>query len=146
MMLLVAIIAIDFATLQALLQHNVSLAVGRLLIGTVPMASILMAGVIFGLRHPRSRRFFLGFEVFGVIALALWGALGFFSTVSVFDRYSFIMRDIWIRILGSYPAFVPLPIAYVVFLIWMALPQVAFALVGGLAFHKFGIAERAERT
>ena len=148
MMLLVAIVAIDFAALQAI-QHNYAQAVRRLLTTTLGMANILLAGALFGLRRPGSRGFFLRFEVFGVVAMALWGALGFSIKAtygSPIDSYALIMRDIWIRILGSYPAFIPRPIAHVVFLIWMSLPPVAFALVGGLVFHKFRIAERAERT
>ena len=46
-----------------------------LVVGALPMANVLVAGLLIARQRPRSRPFLLGFEVFSAIALALYVVL-----------------------------------------------------------------------
>src|SRR4051794_35774045 len=46
--------------------------IGALLLGALPMANVLMFGLVIGLPRRGRRPFLLGFETFGATALALY--------------------------------------------------------------------------
>ena len=69
-MVAVAIAALDFGAIRALLRFA-SLMGELLILGTLPMANVLAVGLLIGQRRPGSRPFRLGFEAFGVMAVAL---------------------------------------------------------------------------
>ena len=74
MMVFVAVAALDFAAIRALVSSN-SLVAGLLLVGALPMANVLAVGLLVAQRWPRSRPFLLGFEVFGAMGLTLYVAM-----------------------------------------------------------------------
>jgi hypothetical protein len=75
LMVAVAIAGINFAAIRALLDLN-GTAAQLLLVGALPMANVLIVGIMIARQRVRSRPFLLGFEVFGAIALALYIYLG----------------------------------------------------------------------
>ena len=59
--------------------HNM-LVDDALVTGALPMANVVVVGLLTGLRRRRSRPFLSGFEVFGAMALALYVAGAIFFT------------------------------------------------------------------
>jgi hypothetical protein len=66
MMFLVAIAGIDFAGIRPLLDDNGQADTVRVLLslGALPVANVLVAGMLIARKRPGSRPFLLGFEVF----------------------------------------------------------------------------------
>jgi hypothetical protein len=62
-MFAIAFFAIDFTIMRALLDYPSPLG-EELLFGALPMANVLMVGVLIAQQRPRSRPFFVGFEFF----------------------------------------------------------------------------------
>src|SRR5262249_55663704 len=79
-MALIAIAALDFAAIRALLARHANVLDDQrgmcLLLGALPMANVLAVGMLVGQRRPGSRPFLMGFEAFGAMALAFFIALG----------------------------------------------------------------------
>ena len=75
LMVAVAIAALDFAAIGAILGSGTGDFGIFLLLGALPMANVLAVGILIGQRRPGSRPFLLGFEAFGAMALALYIAL-----------------------------------------------------------------------
>ena len=78
-MVAVAIAAIDLWAIQAVIasrEDRIRYVTGTfLLVGGLPMASVLAVGMLIRLRQSESRPFVLGFEVFGATALVSYVAL-----------------------------------------------------------------------
>jgi hypothetical protein len=81
LMVVIAITALDIVISQPLLRGvwggtppspNMP---WQLIVGALPMANLLAVCLLIGLRRPGSRRFVLGFVVFGAAALAIYIAL-----------------------------------------------------------------------
>ena len=70
-MVAVAIFAVDLAAIRAMLGFP---EVGLAVLGGLPMANILVVGNLVGRQRPGSRPFLIGFEAFGVMALAIFVA------------------------------------------------------------------------
>ena len=70
-MVFVAIAALDFGAIRAVFDRN-SRTSYLLGIGALPMANVLVVGLLIGHRRRGSRRFLLGFEAFGAMALAVY--------------------------------------------------------------------------
>jgi hypothetical protein len=137
MMASVAIAALDFAAMRALFGFGPS--TGELLtLGALPMANILAVGFLIGYRCPGSRPFLLGFEAFGVVALAVYIALVISSPAS---QYSYMkpLIDPLERNIGRDRPFVFLPIVCFVAVVMLGWPQVIFALIGGFLSRRFKI-------
>ena len=117
-------------------------------IGSLPMVDVLLLGLLLGRRRLASLPFLLGFEAFGVIALGLFVALAYFYTEEIVQPYVlwFLRLRPLQRFAANFSPVVRPPIFYSIAMLLVGLPQLAFALVGGLLVRKFGIAERAERT
>ena len=142
-MAFIAIAALEFAAIRALFGFGPR--PGELLmLGTLPMANILAVGFLISYRRPGSRTFLLGFEAFGAVALAFYVALAIFSPDS---QYSYIRPLInpMERIIGRDRPFVFIPIVCFVAVVILVLPQVAFAVLGGLLSRKFTITIRISR-
>jgi hypothetical protein len=69
-MVLVALAALNLGAMRAVSGFR-GFTRSLLTTGVLPMANVLIAGLLIGRRYPGSRRFVLGFEAFGVMALAV---------------------------------------------------------------------------
>jgi hypothetical protein len=69
-----ALVAVNFAAIQAILESH-SVAGEMLLFGAVPMANVLVIGLLVGRWRPGSRPYVLGFEAFGATALVAYVAI-----------------------------------------------------------------------
>ncbi len=77
LMVAVAIAAIDFAAIRALVDPRAVEAAAFLLMGALPMANVLIVALLIARQRARSRPFLLGFEVFGVLSLSVYVFLSF---------------------------------------------------------------------
>jgi hypothetical protein len=105
------------------------------------MANILTVGLLIGRRHRGSRPFLLGFEAFGAAALVLYLALvGLFAEGSVMPYLYLVLKPL-AKTIGLH-----IPVFYSVTAVMLGLPQLAFALIGGVLSRQFAIAEWPLRT
>ena len=159
-MVFVAVAALNFSAIRAWSHLRIGHGIGAngrsftwinntyddLLFGSLPMVNVLLLGLLLGQRRLASLPFLLGFEAFGVVALGLFVALAFFYTeefVHPYVLWFLRLRPIQ-RFAANFSPVVRLPIVYSIVMLLVGLPQLAFALMGGLLFRKFGIAESAE--
>ena len=70
LMVIVAFIALNCAALRAGFERR-SPSRLFLCLGCLPMANILAAGFLLGVRYPGIRRFLVGFETFGAMSLGV---------------------------------------------------------------------------
>jgi hypothetical protein len=140
-MVVVAVAAINFAAVRLELDHHNEFG-EMLVLGAMPMASVLAVGLLFGLRRPDRRPFLLGFTLFGAMALVFSVILMVFFREATVGLYrSLFLEPLW-RIIGPDRPVLWIPVAYSVAVVVLTLPQVAFALLGGFFFRKFRTAER----
>jgi hypothetical protein len=139
-MVIVAIAALNLTAIRAI-QDSETLAGEFLVVGALPMANILAVGILIGRRRRGSRPFFLGFEAFGVISLALYVVSAIFFRDRVFDPYLhlFLFLDPIMEIIGRRPAVVSVPIRISVSVVILVVPQLAFALLGGFLSRTYRI-------
>jgi hypothetical protein len=129
-MVAVAIIALDFAAIRALLGFD-SRVGNALLLVALPMVNVLAGSILIGQQHPGSRPFLLGFMAFGAMALALCVVLSFFRDAAALDDYIGLLSEPWEMIIRHAPSFDTDLISGLVIVVWVGWPQVAFALIGG---------------
>ena len=145
LMVAVAIAAIDFAAIRALLGLGASLVWGLLLVGALPMANVLIVGILIARQRVKSRPFLLGFEVFGAIALALYIYLATSSPLSPLsakgplESYLLLVFDPLNAVIGSNQPFVRAAIVLLVGIPMLVGPQLVFAVIGGLLSRRFKI-------
>jgi hypothetical protein len=142
-MVAVAIAALDFGAIRALLPRHANVVDDQrgmcLFLGALPMANFLAVGMLVGQRRPGSRPFLLGFEAFGAVALAFFIALA-----SCFPREVLLLYLTPVvvpieRSIGDDRPFVMFPIVGLVAVALLGWPQVAFALIGGFLSRRFKI-------
>jgi hypothetical protein len=144
-MALIAIAAFDFAVIRAM--PVIGPPTSELLVmGALPMANVLAVGLLIRQQRPGSRPFLLGFEAFGVMALALYVAFVVFSPQTVRDTYVKPLLEPIGRTIGPGRPLVFIASLCFVGVALLVLPQLAFALLGGYLSRKFGIAQRPGRT
>ncbi len=136
MIAFVAIAALDFGAIRALLGFN-SYWAALLLVGALPMANVLAVGILIGQQRPGSGQFLLRFEAFGAMALALYVAFSFVPNERAMTAYLAPFDDLWITI-GDLP-FVSIPFRYLFAGALCVWPQVAFALLGGFLSRRFKV-------
>jgi hypothetical protein len=142
----VAISALNFGVIRAVLDQR-GFESDLLGLGALPMANILAVGFLVGHWHSGSRRFLLGFEAFGVIALALYIASAYFSPFYLLDPYlELSLQPIRAAIAIDEPVFLPAVISAAI--VVLLLLQVIFALIGGFLTRKYRITitRRPDRT
>jgi hypothetical protein len=148
-MAFVAVIALEFGAIRALSamqlranlegSRDLSLMIGALALGAVPMANILAVGLLIGLWRRGTHPFLWGFETFGASALALYVA----GVSLLTEELARLLFDLIVKHLfttlwnGPYRNYVGHLIGYSVMIAVLALPQVAFALIGGFVFRYF---------
>jgi uncharacterized membrane protein YeiB len=134
-MAFVALAAFDLAAIRTLGDYR-SERGDLLLVGALPMANVLAVGMLTGLQDLRGRRFLLGFEAFGAMALAFYLLMAiFFSRVPY--RYVLPLVDHLMRALGDYGTLVCVSAICSAAAAMLVLPQVAFGLIGGLLLRRF---------
>lgn len=135
----VALAALEFGAIRAVTDYRGTTR-DSLAVGALPMANLLVVGLLVGLRCPGSRRFLLGFEVFGTTALALYIALAILFTDALVQSYLELaikpVRETLARTGWTTPR---LLVAYFIVSLWATLPQLAFALIGGFLARRFRI-------
>jgi hypothetical protein len=146
-MVLIAAIALEFGAIRALsamqLQanvegsHRLSLMIGALALGAIPMGNVLAVGLLIGLWRRGSHPFLWGIETFGAMALALYiVGVVFLIEDLVRPLFNLIVKHLFTTLSnGPYRNNVGHLIGYSVTIAILALPQVAFALIGGFLFR-----------
>lgn len=162
-MLVIAIAAVDFAAVRAVsdVQNKSRASLGRgskdpaefdrvvnrrtradlLASGALPTGNVLAVG-LFRYRRRRIHPFLLGFEAFGATALALYIAVASCVTYEGLRPYLDVVLDPLRKSVGPSPSLIYATVVYLTFAVILVLPQVAFALIGGLLFRRFGTAGR----
>ena len=137
-MVAVAITALDFTAIRTVLDSKSPLG-GVLLLGALPMANVLVVGLVNARQRPKTRLFLVGFELFGAIALASYIALSLLFPGGPIRPYVSIVLDPILATMGPAPPFIRFPIIWCVVAVILAWPQVAFALLGGFLSRKFRV-------
>jgi hypothetical protein len=135
LMVAVALVALNFAAVRALLEFNSS-AAASLILGALPMANVLVIGILIAQRHPGSRLFLLGFEVFGAMALAVYVALSVYHDAVAVTAYLELFMGPWEVTINRLPPPDDVISNFIVGVL-LALPQVVFALIGGFLSLKY---------
>ena len=146
LMAVIAIVALDVATVQALLTtatHSPAEA-WSVILGALPMANILTAGLLVAHRRRSTPPILFGFELFGVFAL-----INFIYVAVLLNGLLKLYLFVSFRPLASLAGnlfSLPFPVVsilgiYSFEVIMLLLPQLGFALLGGFLFPKFRAAE-----
>jgi hypothetical protein len=145
-MFAVAIFAVDFAAIRALIDSPPPLG-EELLFGALPMANVLMIGLLIGQQRAGSQPFFVGFELFGAIALASYIALAllFPGPSGPIRPYVAIALDPIIATMGRTRELIMAPVIWLVVVVMLALPQLAVAAVGGFLSCRYKVTVRITR-
>jgi len=136
-MVAIAIAALDFAAMRALLGFDSRMA-NALLLGVLPMVNVLAGGILIGQGRLGCHPFLLGFEAYGAMALALCVVLSLFHDEAL-DAYVGLLFLPWELISRHAPPFNTDLIRAFSIVVWVGWPQVAFALIGGFLFRRFKI-------
>lgn len=137
---IVAIAALNFAAIRPFFSESVppiTYPNAVLILGILPMANVLAVGVLVCHRRPECHSFVWGLEAFGAAAMAaffVWAS--FHAEGSLMSYLNFLFLPL--RQIGrSWPSIYSIPFCdYVLAAFVLGLPQLAFALIGGLLFHK----------
>ena len=147
-MAFVAIAALDFGAMRLLFNSAFGLNAHLISVwgwGALLMANILAIGLLLGSMGRASRRFIWGFEIFGATTLALYvSGASFFPEELVIPLMDHIGRPL-VEILrdGPYLYRSGYIVLNLVLAVVTALPQLAFALVGGFLFRNFRLTKQA---
>jgi hypothetical protein len=137
LMVAVAIAAIDSWAIVGIELGNAGIL---LVFGALPMANVLVVGLLAARHRPATRPYLLGFEAFGAIALALYTL--FVTSSHGHDRlivdYLELMGDTLRKIIGQDHRFF-IPIAWFLVVVMLGAPQLALALMGGFLSRRFRI-------
>jgi hypothetical protein len=136
MMVFVAIVALNVGAVRTALATETPTN-GLLAAGGMPMASVLIVGILAGYRRPARHPFLLGFLLFGAMALALCVFLAIRFPDETLGAYlDFFLRPVWKATGLNAPASFLL-IAYAIAVTVLTLPQLAIAVLGGLASRSY---------
>jgi hypothetical protein len=137
LMVAVAIAALDSWAIVGVELGNAGIL---LVFGVLPMANVLVVGLLAARHRPTNRPYLLGFEAFGATALAFYILL--VTTCHgqdgpIFYSIEFV-GDALRRIIGQdHPFFIP--IAWFLLVVVLGAPQLALALIGGILSRRFKI-------
>ena len=137
LMVAVAIAALDFAAIGAILSSGTGDFGIFLLLGALPMANVLAVGILIGLQSSGSSPFLLGFEAFGAMALALYVALLSWRPRGLVNPYLLSFIRVLEQTVGRDRPFVFIPILCFGSVVMLGWSQVAFALIGGFLCRRF---------
>jgi hypothetical protein len=149
LMAVVAIAALNFGAVRAGLKVRNQLStpiIDLLNAGALPMANVLAIGLLVGGQRRGSRSFLLGFEAFGATALALYIAVSSLYANKLVIPYLLVFLSPLARAVGEPRSVVLILVFIALAVVVLGLPQLVFALLGGLLCRKFKNAERPIRT
>jgi hypothetical protein len=146
-MVFVALAALDFTAIRAVFEHRgpTSYLLG---LGAMPMANVLVVGLLVGHWRRRGRRFLIGFEAFGTMALAAYAvSASLFAKELVIPFIRLLHTPFMLNIDES----VRIPhqsyfvIYYLTLAVLLGLPLLAFALIGGFFCPRLATARRRDQ-
>lgn len=135
-MVFVAIAALNFTAIRAVLDHR-GLTSELFGMGALPMANVLVAGLLIGYPYRRSHRFLLGFEAIGAMALALYIVGVSLYQEKFVTRYFDLFISPDVRTFGPSLTSVHVVVLYSITVVMLVLPQLAFALISWFLSRKF---------
>jgi hypothetical protein len=138
-MIMVAIIGFNCWAIRMILDSR-NWSAERVGIGGLPIANILITVLLLRYRCRGGRRFLLGFEVFGTAAVVILCVLMIRNPrPPFFDSYLRLVTDPLIRAWKGPGIWnnLQLLIGHSVVSLWVTLPQLAFAMIGGFVFRNF---------
>ncbi len=149
LMVFVAFAAVNFGVIRVLMGYRPNTHTGEtLIVGALPIANVLVVGLLIGQRRRGSRRFLWGFEVFGVMALALHIAMAILSTGELLQSYLDLGFKPIVEAIGGRRRRISFDIVPIVILAYSAiairarLPQLTSALIGGWRCRSLKTAEQ----
>jgi hypothetical protein len=138
-MVAVAIAAGSFAAIPGLFD----IGPGGVLLafGALPMANVLIVGILIARQSLTGRPFLLGFEVFGGIALTLYVCLVAYSARNPYGpQVAFVLLALDLKAaIGPNPPPSGTAIGLFVGVIMLVGPQIVFALIGGFLSRSFNV-------
>jgi hypothetical protein len=138
LMVAVAIVAIEFALIRALSDLDPSGVFW--VFGALPMANVLIVGLLIARQRPRRRPFLLGFEVFGALALSVGVLLSFIpGRPGPILSYLQLVSKPLIPVVESYSPPAQAALELFVCILVFAGPQLVFALSGGFLSRRFKV-------
>jgi hypothetical protein len=137
LMVAVAVAAINFGAIRAMLAPGMGSAGTSLVVGAWPMLNILIIGLLVAHQRPRNRPFLLGFEAFGTMALAFYVLLVISSHDEVVMPYARLALDPINATIGGLPPLVLFSVRMSAGLVLLVGPQLAVALIGGVLSRSF---------
>jgi hypothetical protein len=143
LMAIIALAALNLGAIRAALDESGGLDL-QLCIVVLPTANVLAMGLLIGHRHRESRRFLLGFEVFGAAALAYLIVANLSGKDWVWSYLTLASEPLRAAIAptgGGKWSTLRLLAARSFLSLWATLPQLAFALIGGFLSRKFAPAQ-----
>ena len=141
-MFAVAIAAINLAPIRAL--NDPGLGGVLIVVGALPVANVLVVGMLTARKRPGSRPFLLGFEVFGALALALYlfavTCSGSRTWVNgPLERYLSQVLGPLRPVIQPYGPFAHAAIELFVIFVMLVGPQLVFAVAGGFLSRRFKV-------
>ncbi len=140
LMVAVAIAAVDFGAIRVLLAPYMW-RVGKFWVfGALPMANVLVVGLLVARYRPKSRSFLVGFEgTLVTIALAVYIFLprefpDFAGTIML---YLDLGSSAFEPYLGTKPSLVVDALYWLLVVVMLGAPQLAIALIGGFLSRRF---------
>src|SRR4051812_42624100 len=134
----VALVALNLLAIRALSEIRYLRNIGALLeLGALPMANVLAVSALVRHRRPGSRPFLVGFEMFGMMALVFYVALVSYFSHQVVGTYLAPWATPIEQFIGRHRPYVLIPILFTITVVMLGLPQMAFALIGGLLSRRF---------
>ena len=113
--------------------------------GALPMSNILVAVGLLVHQRQRSHPFLSDLTVFGGAALAVYIAAVSCVTYEQLRPYLDLVLIPLRKPFGSSPTLAHSAVVYLICGVMLVLPQIAFALIGGLIFRRFRAAERRDQ-
>ena len=134
----IAIAALNFAVIRAMLRYP---EIGFFELGALPMVNVLVVGTLVAQQRPGNRPFLLGFAVSGAMVLALFVALMILDQnqdgpIFYYLSLLYVPMD---KAVGLDRPYVRIPLECSVVVGMLTVPQVAFALIGGVLSRRFKI-------
>jgi hypothetical protein len=139
-MVAIAIAAINFGAFRA--AYDSQTGGVMLTIGALPMADVLILGILIARQSLPSRPFLLGFVVFGGIALALYVCLVTFCVLNGFWPMTWYLSfafDPLFRLFRPTETLAIIAIEVPVAVLMLVGPQLVFALIGGFLSRRYRI-------
>jgi hypothetical protein len=136
-MVAIAIAAINFGAVRELLGPRAVEAAAFLLLGALPMANVLIVGLLIARQRPRSRPFLLGFEAFGLLSLSVYVFL-----LLIFGQSGpmiWYLELVFNPLTAFFRAYPPLAMEVSVCILMLVGPQLVFAMIGGFLSRSFKV-------